>query len=71
MDSIGFETHDHSSCIHDCIAAVDARCKAKGLQFTPVRRRVLEILLQEHRALQQRAQKGERPESRPEPPRSR
>lgn len=51
MDSIGFEPHDHSSCIQDCIAAVDAHCRAEGLQFTPVRRRVLEILLQEHRAL--------------------
>ena len=51
MDSIGFEPHDHSHCIQDGIAAVDAHCRAKGLQFTPVRRRVLEILLQEHRAL--------------------
>ncbi|MBQ4824305.1 transcriptional repressor (plasmid) [Leisingera sp. M527] len=51
MDSIGFEPHDHSNCIHDCIAAVDAQCRTAGLQFTPVRRRVLEILLQEHRAL--------------------
>jgi len=51
MDSIGFAPHDHTSCIQDCIAAVDAHCQAEGLQFTPVRRRVLEILLQEHRAL--------------------
>ena len=51
METIGFETHDHNSCIQDCIAAVDADCKARGLQFTPVRRRVLEILLQEHRSL--------------------
>ncbi|MGR3762269.1 Fur family transcriptional regulator (plasmid) [Roseobacteraceae bacterium NS-SX3] len=51
MDPIGFETHDHTSCIAGGIAAADARCQANGLQFTPVRRRVLEILLQEHRAL--------------------
>ena len=51
MDSIGFETHDHASCIADCIETADAQCKAQGLQFTPVRKRVLEILLQEHRAL--------------------
>lgn len=51
MDSIGFETHDHAHCISDGISAADAQCKANGLQFTPVRRRVLEILLQEHRAL--------------------
>lgn len=51
MESIGFETHDHASCIAGCIATVDAYCKTQGLQFTPVRKRVLEILLQEHRAL--------------------
>jgi Fur family zinc uptake transcriptional regulator len=51
MDPIGFERHDHTSCIRSGITAVDARCAAHGLQFTPVRRRVLEILLQEHRAL--------------------
>lgn len=51
MDAMGFQTHDHSQCIEDCIAEVDAQCRREGLQFTPVRRRVLEILLQEHRAL--------------------
>jgi Fur family zinc uptake transcriptional regulator len=51
MESIGFEPHDHASCIASCIETVDAHCKAQGLQFTPVRKRVLEILLQEHRAL--------------------
>lgn len=51
MDSIGFAPHNHSHCIQDCIAAVDSHCRENGLQFTPVRRRVLEILLQEHRAL--------------------
>lgn len=51
MESIGFETHDHANCIAECINTVDAHCKANGLQFTPVRKRVLEILLQEHRAL--------------------
>lgn len=51
MASIGFESHDHDNCIHSCITAVDARCRELGLQFTPVRKRVLEILLQEHRAL--------------------
>lgn len=47
----GFDTHDHSNCIADAIAAVEAQCADKGLQFTPVRRRVLEILLEQHRAM--------------------
>ncbi len=31
--------------------AAEARCAAQSIRFTPVRRKVLEILLQEHRAL--------------------
>lgn len=33
------------------MAAAEARCSQKGLQFTRVRRRVLEILLSEHKAM--------------------
>lgn len=51
MDSIGFRKHDHGACIADSVASVEAHCRAAGLQFTPVRRRVLEILLEEHHAL--------------------
>lgn len=51
MKPLGFEKHDHSACIHGNIEKVDAYCANKGLQLTPVRRRVLEILLQEHRAM--------------------
>ena len=46
-----FEAHDHGVCVSDALAAADARCAAEGVQFTPVRRRVLELLLEEHRAL--------------------
>ena len=51
MDSIGFRKHDHGACIADSVASVEAHCRAAGLQLTPVRRRVLEILLEEHHAL--------------------
>ncbi|NIZ14313.1 Fur family transcriptional regulator [Phaeobacter sp. HF9A] len=51
MDSIGFAKHDHSHCIATGLDKVDAYCRANKLQFTAVRRRVLEILLQNHRAL--------------------
>ena len=33
------------------VALVDARCREEGWQFTPVRRRVLELLLEGHRAM--------------------
>ncbi|QMU59681.1 MAG: transcriptional repressor [Boseongicola sp.] len=51
MTTIGFSQHDHHSCIAENVAAAEAHCVDNGLQFTTVRRRVLEILLQEHRAL--------------------
>jgi Fur family zinc uptake transcriptional regulator len=50
MPPLGFEQHDHASCISDAVARADAACRDAGLQFTPVRRRVLEILLSDHRA---------------------
>src|SRR6056297_3578399 len=50
-DPVGFDTHDHASCISAGLAAADGHCQAAGLRFTPVRRKALEILLQEHRAL--------------------
>lgn len=49
--ALGFESHDHAACVDQALAAADARCAAQGLRFTPVRRKVLELLLREHRAL--------------------
>ena len=48
---VGFESHDHTVCVEDALAAAEARCAEHGLRLTAVRRKVLEILLQEHRAL--------------------
>jgi Fur family zinc uptake transcriptional regulator len=47
----GFAEHDHSGCVAAAMAAAEARCAEAGLNFTPVRRRALEILLREHRAM--------------------
>jgi len=49
--SLGFMHHDHDLCVSEALGAAEVRCAAEGLRFTPVRRKVLEILLQEHRAL--------------------
>lgn len=49
--ALGFEHHDHEACISDAVAEAEAKCLTAGLQFTPVRRRALEILLQGHRAM--------------------
>jgi Fur family zinc uptake transcriptional regulator len=50
-DPLGFETHDHASCVSTALSAADAACAANGAQLTPVRRRVLEILLESHAAM--------------------
>lgn len=51
MTAVGFENHDHNSCITTGLATVEGQCAARKLQLTPVRRRVIEILLNEHRAM--------------------
>lgn len=51
MRSPGFEKHDHSACVTGALASAEAACHDKGLRFTPTRRRVLEILLSDHKAL--------------------
>ncbi|WP_209504839.1 MULTISPECIES: transcriptional repressor [unclassified Ruegeria] len=48
---VGFQEHDHQSCVATALTSAEVRCKAEGLRLTPVRRKVLEMLLQEHRAL--------------------
>ena len=51
MATIGFDKHDHQSCIRSAVDRVTAHCDAAGLSLTPVRRRVLEILLERHSAM--------------------
>lgn len=48
---LGFQKHDHSHCVDQALAAAEGRCATAGLRLTPVRRKVLELLLREHRAL--------------------
>ena len=47
----GFRRHDHDGCIAGALAVAEGRCASRKVRLTAVRRRVLEILLQEHRAL--------------------
>lgn len=51
MPSDAFDSHDHPVCIRDGLEAAERHCAEAGLQFTPTRRRVLEILLSDHKAL--------------------
>ncbi|MEM1360800.1 MAG: transcriptional repressor [Pseudomonadota bacterium] len=45
------DTHEQTACVAQGIAAAESYCLDHKLQFTAVRRRVLEHLLVEHRAL--------------------
>ena len=40
--------HDHASCIADALKSAEERCRSRGLRFTPLRRRVLEIVWNRH-----------------------
>lgn len=48
---IGFARHDHGSCVAAGLAAAEKQCAETGVRLTPVRRKTLEILLDDHRAL--------------------
>lgn len=51
MAAIGFKKHNHAACARKAIEFAEAHCRANKLQLTPTRRRVLELLLEEHRPL--------------------
>jgi Fur family zinc uptake transcriptional regulator len=46
-----FGAHDHAGCVADAMAAAEKHCAENKLHFTASRRRVLEILLREHKAM--------------------
>lgn len=50
-DPSAFLHHDHAHCTGDVLAQAEAQMRALGLRLTPVRRRTLEILLEQHRAM--------------------
>lgn len=50
-DPIGFQCQNHSACKATMLSQAQEHCADLGLRLTPVRRRTLEILLAEHRAL--------------------
>ena len=43
--------HDHERCTSDAIAYAEAHCAARAQRLTPIRRQVLEALLQSHNPL--------------------
>lgn len=49
--SQAFDRHDHAVCVSRAISAAEEACRLRGVQFTPLRRRTLEILLESHEAM--------------------
>ena len=46
-----FDVHDHANCAATVLSRAEEQTRAEGVRLTPVRRRVLEILLESHRAM--------------------
>lgn len=51
MQAIGFEKHDHTACVKTSLNTAETYCADNNLKLTPTRRRVLEILLCDHKSL--------------------
>jgi Fur family zinc uptake transcriptional regulator len=49
--SIAFKRHDHERCSDTALKTAEDYCKKHNLQLTPTRRKVLELLLEAHRAI--------------------
>lgn len=43
------EGHDHRSCVNDALAAAETVCAERGVRLTPMRRRVLELVWDNHK----------------------
>lgn len=48
---LAFAAHDHAACQTDAMIRAEALIAGRGMRMTPVRRRVLEILMENHRAM--------------------
>jgi Fur family zinc uptake transcriptional regulator len=46
-----FEVHDHSHCVSNALSKAELRCEQNAAQLTPLRRLVLELILNVHRPL--------------------
>ena len=44
-------THDHSGCVNKAIRTAEQLCTARGARLTPIRRKVLELIWESHRAV--------------------
>ncbi len=43
--------HDHRRCMHHALSLAEVVCQQRGVRLTPLRRRVLELIWEDHRAV--------------------
>ncbi len=48
METLSFKDHDHSRCISNALGSAERICEERSVRFTPLRRRVLELVWQSH-----------------------
>ena len=46
-----FKNHDHDACFGDAMEEIEKHCQERNLQLTPLRRRIFEYLLRDHKPL--------------------
>lgn len=51
MPTTAFHPHDHRHCVTDALARAERLCQENGARFTPLRRRVLELVWNSHKPL--------------------
>lgn len=45
------QEHDHSLCIHRALSVAEQLCLSRGVQLTPIRHKVLELIWNSHKAV--------------------
>ncbi len=43
--------HDHDHCVHEALNLAEKLCRERSVRLTPLRRRVLELIWEDHRAV--------------------
>ena len=43
--------HDHNQCIRDALSAAERLCITRGVQLTPIRHKILELIWNSHKAI--------------------
>ncbi len=45
------DAHDHAGCVAEALATAESLCRERGLRFTAIRRRVLELVWASHKPI--------------------